>query len=79
MSAFASRPDDLLRAFSRMEARPGQRVDYLALIRSGLPESEVSAAVRSCASRGYVVDCGFAAELTEAGYRAIADKGPPLD
>ena len=79
MSALASRPEDLLRAFSRLEARPGQRVDYLALIRSGMAESEVSSAVRSCAGRGYVVDRGFAAELTEAGYRAISGEGPPRD
>ena len=79
MSAFASRPDHLLRAFSRLQARPGQRIDRLALIREGLTEDEVSSAVRSCASRGYVVDRGFRAELTEAGYRAIASESGPRD
>ena len=72
-----SRPDDVLRAFSRLRARPGDRVDLRALVRSGMDESGVYAAVRGCAGRGYVIDRGFSAELTEAGYRAIsAARGP---
>jgi hypothetical protein len=72
----APRPDDVLRAFSRQRARPCDRLDLLALVRGGLDEQGVASAVRGCASRGYVIDRGFSAELTEAGYRALrADLG----
>ncbi len=69
-----ARPDDVLRAFSRLRARPGDRVELLALVRSGIDESGVYSAVRGCASRGYVIDRGFSAELTEDGYRAISSE-----
>ena len=72
-----SRPDDVLRAFSRLRARPGDRLELRALMRSGMDESGVYAAVRGCAGRGHVIDRGFSAELTEAGYRAISsERGP---
>ena len=64
--------DDVLSAFSRCSARPGDRLDLISLVRSGMDESGVSDAVRGCALRGYVIDRGFSAELTEAGYRAIS-------
>ena len=72
----APRPDDVLRAFSRQRARPGDRLDLMALVRSGLDEQDIVTAIRGCASRGHVIDRGFSAELTEAGYRALrADLG----
>ena len=56
-----TRPDDVLRAFSRQRARPGDRLDWSALVHSGLDEGGVASAIRGCASRGYVIDRGFSA------------------
>ena len=73
------RADDILRAFSRQGARPGDRLDVMTLVRGGLDAQAAASAVRSCASRGYVVERGFSAELTEAGYRALRTERSPRD
>ena len=68
----ASRSEDVLRAFSRRNARPGDRLDLRALVRDGLDAGGVAQAVRGCAHSGYVIDRGLSAELTDAGFRAIS-------
>jgi hypothetical protein len=63
--------DEVLKVFHRLNARPGDCLHYVTMLRNGLAESDLDIGVGECARLGQVVAREDCAELTEIGWRAI--------
>ena len=63
--------DDILKVFHRLNARPGDCLHYVTMVRNGVNEVDLDAGVAECVRLGQVVAREDCAELTEVGWKAI--------
>ena len=63
---------DVLNVFHRLNARPGDCLHYVTMVRNGVDEADLDAGVEECARLGQIVARDDCAELTEIGWKAIS-------
>ena len=64
--------DDVLKVFHRLNARPGDCLHYVTMVRNGLDEADLDDGVGECARLGQVIPHDDCAELTDVGWKAIS-------
>ena len=64
--------DEILKVFHRLDARPGDCLHYVTMVRNGLAEADLDMGVAECARLGYVAPHEDCAELTDVGWKAIS-------
>ena len=64
--------DEILRVFHRLNARPGDCLHYVTMVRNGLAEADLDGGVEECVRLGHVIAREDCAELTEVGWKAIS-------
>ena len=64
--------DEVLKVFHRLNARPGDCLHYVTMLRNGLEEADLDAGIEECARLGHVLAREDCAELTDVGWKAIS-------
>ena len=64
--------DEILKVFHRLNARPGDCLHYVTMVRNGVPEDDLDAGVEECVRLGQLVAREDCAELTDVGWKAIS-------
>ena len=64
--------DDILKVFHQLNARPGDCVHFVTLVRNGIAEDDVQPGVEECVRLGQLVPHEDCAELTDVGWKAIS-------
>ena len=71
MAKLKPQADEILKVFDRLNARPGDCLHYVTMVRNGVAEDDLDAGVEECARLGQVIARDDCAELTEVGWKAI--------
>ena len=64
--------DEVLKVFHQLNARPGDCVHFVTLVRNGVDEADVEPGVAECVRLGQLLAHEDCAELTEVGWKAIS-------